>query len=127
MTIPRTPIRHRSRAVNLTVVPLLAAAFVAGCASDESEESAYCVDAQDRVVDDERCDDGGSAGYFVYFGGRALVGSRIGRGTTLTNGDRVASTDHAAVASRGGFGGSARPGGVGRTVTASDGGRGAGS
>ena len=102
--------------MQLTVVPLLAAAFLAGCVTEESEETAYCVDAQDEVVDDENCDDEGRAGYFVYFGGLPFAGSAIRRGTRLTGGERVPSTDRRAIASRGGFGGTARAGGVGRAV-----------
>ena len=37
----RNPVRRRSRAVQLAVVPLLAAAFLAGCVTEESEETAY--------------------------------------------------------------------------------------
>jgi hypothetical protein len=117
MPTQRNPVQRRSRAVTLTVVPLLAAAFIAGCGSDESEETAYCVNAQDEVVDDDLCDDEGRGGYFVYFGGLPFTGNRIGRGTRLRGGERVASTDRGAIASRGGFGGSARSSGVGRAVS----------
>jgi hypothetical protein len=117
MPTERNPVRRSSRAVKLTVVPLIAAAFIAGCGEEEAEETAYCVNAQDEVVDDELCEDEGRSGYFVYFGGLPFRGSTIGRGTRLTGGERIASTDRGAIASRGGFGGSARPGGVGRTVS----------
>jgi hypothetical protein len=122
MPIARSPARRRSQTVRLAAVPLLAAAFLGGCGSDdEAMDSAYCVNAQDQVVDDDLCDDG-RAGYFVYFGGFPLRGSTITRGTVLTRGERVDSRDRAAVARRGGFGGSARPGGVGRAVGSGDGG-----
>ena len=120
------PARWRSTTLRLTVTPLLAAAFVAGCGSDEETETAYCVDAQNEVVDDDFCDQdrGGTAGFFIFYGGLALRGGPIRRGTVLTGGERIPSTDRARVAARGGFGGSARPGGVGRAVARGGGGGG---
>jgi hypothetical protein len=108
---------RRSKAVRLAAVPLIAAAFVAGCGDDE-EEVAYCVNAENEVVDDDFCDEdrGGTSGFFILYGAYALRGGTIGRGTVLTGGDRVPSTDRAAVARRGGFGAGASAGGVGRTV-----------
>ncbi len=128
MTTTGQPTR-RSRAVRLAVVPLIAAAFVAGCGEDE--EVAYCVNAENEVVDDDFCDDdrGGTSGFFIFYGGSALRGGPIGRGTVLTGGERISSTDRARVARRGGFGssGSSASGGVGRTVSGGGGGSSAGS
>jgi hypothetical protein len=108
----------RSRHVRLTVVPLLAAAFVA-CGSEE--EQAYCVNENDEVVENSYCgddDSGGSGAFFWYFGGRALTGGTIVRGTRLRDGERIVSTDKAAIRSRGGFGSSARGSAIGaRTVS----------
>lgn len=49
--------RYRSKAVSLTVVPIVAAAFLAGCGEEEEQETAYCVDENEQVVDNSQCDD----------------------------------------------------------------------
>ena len=116
--------RRSSHAVRLTVVPLLAASFLAGCGDDE--KTAYCVDENDEVVENRYCDDeydGTSSGgvFFWYFG--AGSGS-ITRGTRLSGGERVSASDRAALARRGGFGSRSSSGsGVGKSVSASGGGR----
>jgi len=96
----------RSRSVTLAVVPLLAAAFLAGCGEDET---AYCVDQDNRVTDNVNCDRADNPGFFWFFGGPGL-----GRGSLAGAGERINSTDTAALARRGGFGSSARSGGIGR-------------
>jgi len=112
--------RRRSTAVRLTVVPVLAAAFLAGC-GEEEEETAYCVDGTDTVVENQNCDreydqgGGGGGGFFWFFAGAGLgrgfgPGSRVGG----LQGDRVRASDRSALARRGGFGSRARSGGVGR-------------
>jgi hypothetical protein len=106
--------RRRSRDVALVVVPLLAAA-VTGCGGNDT---AYCVDRNDQVVENRYCDNLGTPGFFWYYGGAG--GARVG--TRLTGGDRVVSTDIAENARRGGFGSSAKSGGVGRSVAHSGGG-----
>ncbi len=110
MTAKRT-----SKSVRLTVVPILAAAFLAGCGEDD-DETAYCVDGSDAVVENENCDDeydrGGGGGFFWFFagGGRGYgLGNRVSGG-----GERIRASDRAALARRGCFGSSARSGGVGR-------------
>ncbi len=115
-TSAQQPLR-RSKAVRLAAVPLIAAAFLAGC-GDDDEETAYCVNAENEVVDDDFCDQdrGGGAGFFIFYGGSAFRGGPIGRGTVLTGGQRIPSTDRAAVARRGGFGSGSSSSGVGRTV-----------
>ncbi len=107
--------KRTSKTVKLTVVPILAAAFLAGCGEDE-EETAYCVDATDTVVENENCDDeydrGGGGGFFWFFAGG---GRGYGLGNRVSGaGDRIRASDRAALARRGGFGSSARSGGVGR-------------
>ena len=97
----------RSKSVNLVVVPLLAAAFLSGCGGDK--EHAYCVDQFNVVTDNDHCDRGNDPGYFWFFGGPGLT-----RGSYAGAGERINSTDKAALAKRGGFGSSARSGGVGR-------------
>ena len=97
----------RSKSVNLAVVPLIAAAFLSGCGGEE--ETAYCVDENDRVVENRHCESGTNGGFFWFFGAAGL-----GRGSLAGQGERITSTDKAALARRGGFGSSARPGGIGR-------------
>ena len=110
--------RHRSSAVKLTVVPVLAAAFLAGC-GEEEEETAYCVDATETVVENENCDReydrGGGGGFFWFFAGAGLGrGFRPGSRVAGLPGSRVGAGDRAALAQRGGFGSRSRSGGVGR-------------
>jgi len=97
----------RSKSVNLVVVPLIAAAFLSGCGGED--ETAYCVDESDRVVENRNCESGTNGGFFWFFGAAGL-----GRGGLAGPGERINSTDKAALARRGGFGSSARPGGIGR-------------
>ena len=115
--------RRRSREVTLWAVPLLAAAFVA-CGGDD--DNAYCVDQNDQIVENENCDDdayNGGHSYFWYYGGSHGSG-RLVRGTRLTGGDRVAASNVAENARRGGFGSSGRTSasGVGRSVASHSGG-----
>ena len=111
--------RRSSQAVALTVVPLLAASFLAGCGDDE--ETAYCVDENDEVVENRYCDDeydGVSPGgaFFWYF-----VGSSVGniqRGTRLSGGERISAADRTALARRGGFGSRSSSGNsIGKSVS----------
>ena len=97
---------RRSKSVTLAVVPLLAAAFLAGCGD---KETAYCVDQDNRVTDNVNCDRADNPGFFWFFGAPGL-----GRGSIAGAGQRINSTDRAALARRGGFGSSARSGGIGR-------------
>lgn len=106
--------RRRSRDVALVVVPLLAAA-VTGCGGNDT---AYCVDRNDQVVENRHCDNLGTPGFFWYYGGAG--GARVG--TRLSGGDRVVSTNVAENARRGGFGSSSSSSGVGRSVAHSGGG-----
>jgi hypothetical protein len=108
--------RHRSRDVALVAVPVLAFAFSA-CGGNDT---AYCVDRNDRIVENRYCDNsvtgGAGAGtFFWYYGGHAGSGRYV-PGVRLSGGDRVSSTNIAENARRGGFGSSSRSGsgGVGR-------------
>jgi hypothetical protein len=102
--------RHRSRDVALVAVPVLAFAFTA-CGGNDT---AYCVDRNDRIVQNRYCDNdafsGGPGAYYWYYGGHA-GGGRYVPGTRLTGGDRVSSTNIAENVRRGGFGSSSRGGG----------------
>ncbi len=112
--------------LKLSIVPLLAASFLAGCGDDE--ETAYCVDGENRVVENRYCDDeydgvGGTGLFFWYFGG--VGGANVRVGERLTGGERISASDRAALARRGGFGSSSRgsgAGGVGRATGFSGGG-----
>jgi hypothetical protein len=106
--------RRRSRDVALVVVPLLAAA-VTGCGGNDT---AYCVDRNDQVVENRNCDGLGNPGFFWFYGGAG--GARIG--SQLKGGDRVVSTDIGENARRGGFGSSSSSSGVGRSIAHSGGG-----
>jgi hypothetical protein len=121
--------RRRSRDVALVAVPVLALAFSA-CGSDD--DTAYCVDKNDRIVENRYCDDeavrgnngGGGAAilpFFWYYGGG---GGRLAPGTRLTGGERVAASNIAENARRGGYGSSSRgsASGVGRAASHSSGG-----
>ncbi len=103
--------RRRSANVPLAFVPVLAASFLAGCGDEE--ETAYCVNERNEVIEEEACDQG-RPGAFVFFG--AFGGRAIGRGTVLRDGERIPSADRGRIAERGGFGGPSRAGGVGRSV-----------
>lgn len=112
---------HSSTAVRLSIVPLLAASFLAGCGDDE--ETAYCVDENDEVVENRYCDDEydgvSNAGvFFWYFG---ATGSGIRRGTKVSGGERVSAADRAALAKRGGFGSRKTGAAVGKAVSSSGG------
>jgi hypothetical protein len=120
--------RRRSRDVALVAVPVLALAFSA-CGSDD--DTAYCVDKDDRIVENRYCDEeavrgnnGGGAAvlpFFWYYGGG---GGRLAPGTRLTGGERVAASNIAENARRGGYGSRSRPSasGVGRAASGSGGG-----
>jgi hypothetical protein len=101
--------RRRSRDVALVAVPVLAIAFT-GCGGNDT---AYCVDKSDRIIENRYCDNTTSGSYFWYYGGR---GSNFSPGQRLTGGDRVPTSNIAENARRGGFGSGAKAGGVGRSV-----------
>ena len=115
---------HRSRAVSLMAVPVLAIAFAA-CGDDD--DSAYCVDQNDQIVENRYCDDeayagnGGGGAFFWFYGGSPVRGSSYATGTRLKGGDKVAASNVAENARRGGFGSSSKTGasGVGRAVSSS--------
>ncbi len=109
MSAPR---RRRSQHISLGVVGAIALAFT-GC---EDNDTAYCVDGTDEVVENRYCEDDDNS-YFWYFGGAHISGGKIRKGVKLAGGDRVLASNKAALAQRGGFGTRAKGGGVGRAVT----------
>jgi hypothetical protein len=107
--------RRRSRDVALYVVPLLAAAVTSSCGGNDS---AYCVDRNNQIVENRYCDQYTDSNYFWYYGGTG--GTRLGQ--RLHGGKAVVSTDISENIKRGGFGSSSKSGGVGRSVAHSGGG-----
>ncbi|HYO35570.1 MAG TPA: hypothetical protein VER97_05810 [Geodermatophilus sp.] len=76
-------------ALTTTVLATAATGFLAGCASDEEEQVAYCTDEDGEIVDEDYCDDdyrgGGGGLFFLYLGGfrpGLPVGSVLPRGGT---------------------------------------------
>jgi len=117
---------HRSRAVSLMAVPVLAIAFAA-CGDDD--DSAYCVDQNDQIVENQYCDDDartGGSGFFWLYGGSLINGNRYATGQRLKGGEKVAASNVAENARRGGFGSSSgsktSASGVGRAAASHSGG-----
>jgi hypothetical protein len=110
---------RKSRAVPIATLSALALAF--GACGDDEEETAYCVDNQDRVVENENCDEEarrGGGGVFFWMFGSGFRGNRIPQRGERITGERISPNDRAALQSKGGFGSNARGGGIGRTVSA---------
>ena len=109
--------QRSSKTVALGVLPVMASAFLAGCGDDET---AYCTDQNDVVVENSYCDsDGGNGGNGVFFW--AFVGGSSGKslhkGSKITKyASKIASTDTSALAKKGGFGSKSSSSGVGRSV-----------
>lgn len=105
----------RSNAVNLGLVAAFATAFT-GCGE---EETAYCVDQNDEVVENNQCGDeysGGDNSHFWVYGAAGVGGAKaIKKGSKIAGGSRILSTNKSAITSRGGFGSSGgSTSGVGR-------------
>ena len=109
---------------------VIALSGLAACGSDD--DSAYCVDQNDQIVENRYCDDeayagngGGGGAFFWFYGGSPVSGRSYATGTKLKGGDRVAASNVAENARRGGFGSSSRStaaSGVGRSVASHSGG-----
>ena len=116
--------RRRSRAVPLVAVPVLALAFTA-CGGNN--DSAYCVDKSDRIVENQRCDDDTLTTAAARTSGTTAAARPTARfvpGTKISGGDRVSTSNVAENARRGGFGSSSKTSasGVGRSVASHSGG-----
>jgi len=117
--------RRRSRDVALVAVPVLALAFTA-CGGDD--DTAYCVDQNDQIVENQYCDDEATndgvypGAFFWYYG--ATGGGKLVKGSKLKGGSKVVSTNIAENVKRGGFGSSSKTSasGVGRAAASSSGG-----
>lgn len=115
--------KRSSKAVALGVLPIMATAFIAGCGGDD--ETAYCTDENDVVVDNSYCDDDfGNNGFFWAFVGGSAARSYT-KGSTLKGASsKIAASNKAALAAKGGFGSKSSSSGVGRTVSSSSSGGG---
>lgn len=102
---------RKARTVGIATLSALALTFQ-GCGEDET---AYCVDEFDAVVDNQNCydeEDGRTRGYFWVFGGS--YAGKLKKGSKIKGGQKILASNRAALQSRGGFGSSARPAGFGR-------------
>ena len=106
------PKKRMSQAVTLGAVVPLAVAFT-GCGEDE--ETAYCVNQQEEVVENRYCDDDDGGGGFLWF---FYGGGTLSRGDSIRgqSGDRISTANRAELARRGVLGSTARSGGVGRST-----------
>ena len=88
----------RSQVVTLGTVGALAAAF-SGCGDDET---AYCIDKNEEVVENTHCDNDTGGGSYVWF----FSNGSYSRGASVAgeSGERVPASNKAALASRNGFG-----------------------
>ena len=116
--------RHRSRNVSLVALPVLALAFTA-CGGDD--DTAYCVDQNDQIVENQYCDDdarSGGSSFFWLYGGSLISGNRYATGSRLKGGEKVAASNIAENARRGGFGSGSKTSasGVGRAAASHSGG-----
>ena len=117
--------RRRSRDVALVALPVLAFAFSA-CGGDE--ETAYCVDENDQIVENTYCDEEATdddrypGAFFWYYG--AAGGGKLVKGAKLKGGDKVISTNVAENVRRGGFGSSSKTSAsaIGKSTGSSSGG-----
>ena len=117
--------RRRSRDVALVAVPVLALAFTA-CGGDD--DTAYCVDQNDQIVENQYCDDDartGGSGFFWLYGGSLSAATATPPAQRLKGGEQVAASNIAENARRGGFGSSGSKtsaSGVGRAAASHSGG-----
>lgn len=128
---PRRPLSLRL--VSMAVAGVLVAPSLVACGSDDeqTDQTVYCVDQNDNVVDDSLCDETstGSGSHFLMFAAAGyLLGSRLPAGGT-----RISPTDRAARAAAGlsatgrAAGTTVKSGGIGKGSTGSDGSSGSGS
>lgn len=112
-------------ALTTTVLATAASGFTAGCGVDtEEEQTAYCVDEDGEIVDDDYCDDdrGGVGGglFFLYLGGfrpGLPVGTVLPSGGTRINPADTAARQRAGLPATGRVAGGTRvTGGIGSGV-----------
>ena len=116
-------------ALTTTVLATAASGFTAGCSvNTEEEQTAYCVDEDGEIVDEEYCDDdyrGPGAGFFfLYLGGfrpGLPVGTVLPGGGTRINPTDTAARQRAGLPPTGRVAGGTRvTGGIGSGVGGSD-------
>ena len=109
---------RKGRTVRIATLTALAVFFQA---CSDNEETAYCVDEFDAVVDNQNCydyEDGESDRAFFWYFGTGLSAKKIKKGQKILKGTKIAANNTAALQSRGGFGSQARTSGVGRVSSA---------
>jgi hypothetical protein len=107
--------KRSSKTVALGVLPMMATALLAGCGDDET---AYCTDVNDVVVENSYCDDDFNNGgyYWAFIGG----GTSYKKGSKITKSvSKIAASNKAALSSKGGFGSKSSSSGVGRASASS--------
>jgi hypothetical protein len=108
-------VRKSSKDIKLASIAALAALVATACSSGP-DVVADCVertaqpDGTHRIVDDDLCDDGHSAFYYIY-GGSTYNNHYIRGGTTVRPSNANVSTRSGTTISRGGFGGRGTGGG----------------
>ena len=121
------------RLVSMAVAGVLVAPSLVACGSDDeqTEQTVYCVDQNDTVVDESLCDETStsSGSHFLMFAAAGyLLGSRLPSGGT-----RISPTDQAARSAAGlsstgrAAGTTVKSGGIGKGSTGSNGSSGSGS
>ena len=110
MTEPRRT--RKARTVSIVTLSALAL-FFQGCSDDET---AYCVDEFDQVVENENCyadeTDGDRDSHFWMFG-HGVSSKKVKKGMRIA-GEKIAASNTAALQSKGGFGSAAKTSGIGR-------------
>lgn len=89
---------------SVAVVTVATISLAIGCSSRD-EQAAVCVDASNRVVARETCEDNRSGGYFWHYHAAYAAGGYPRVGTPVRSGGRLVAAEHV---TRGGFGGTAR-------------------
>ena len=105
---------RKSKSISIATLSAAALTFQA-CGQ---QEEAYCVNANDEVVDNDDCyaNENRTGGGFFWIFGSGLRGGKVTKGTKIA-GQKIDAGDRAALQSKGGFGSQAKTSGVGRSVS----------
>ncbi|MBM9468354.1 hypothetical protein [Nakamurella leprariae] len=133
MPLERRPLRLRL--VTLAAAGALVVPSVAACSSDEADQTAYCVDQDNQVVDDSNCDESRGYGGGLFF--LMMAAGGFGRGSVIPSSamysSRINPADSAARAGAGlpatgrAAGTTIKSGGIGKGGGGSSGDTGSGS
>jgi hypothetical protein len=128
MPLPeRRPLRPRL--IGMVLSGVLVVPSVAACGSDgDDDQTAYCVDANNQVVDDSNCDESNGYGggfFFLFLGGGSYIPAAAG--TRINPADSAARTRAGLPATGKAAGTTVRSGGIGKGSGGSTGGTGSGS